>query len=270
MLITLPAHVLNGSAPTSVLDLEPLMELLRQCGPDAVCLMPPDGPDDLPNGPALMAMKNCLASHGVAVAPGSWQVRSQDAVETDSWRTQTLFEIRALVAALGEAAVSPLVLDWNAPPDRPALERFLEPLIEEAERAGVSIALRLQGDHETASALVRDLDSSQLGLCVELWTEDSSRTAVVRRLENLGDRLLAVRAGRCWEAGGTPEATAAAPWRKIMEVLRKAQFSGPLLLDSTRTPVEGGTAVGFFRGLRAARGGAAEPSLRTSTLIEVV
>jgi hypothetical protein len=56
-----------------------------------------------------------------------------------------------------------------------------------------------------------------------------------------------------------------------MDVLRKTQFSGPLLLDSARTPVECGSAVGFFRGLRAARGAApVEPSLRTSTLIEVV
>lgn len=245
------------------------MELLRQCGPDAVSLMPPDGPDDLPNGPALMAMKNCLAAEGVGVVPGAWRVSAQDPVDLTSWRTQTLFEIRALVAALGEAAVSPLVLDWNAPPNRAALEQFLTPLVEEAERASVTIALRVLNDAGVAASLVRELNSPQLGHCVEVWSTDDSRSAVVKRLESLGDRVLAVRAGRCWEAGGDPEATAAAPWRKIMDALRKVRFTGPVLLDSARTPVECGSSVGFFRGLRAARG-AAEPSLRASALMEVV
>jgi len=270
MLITLPSHVLNGKAPTSVLDLEPLMGLLRQCGPDAVSLMPPDGADDLPNGPALVAMKDRLGSEGVAVIPGAWRVRSTDPVEDGAWRAQTLFGVRALVAALGEAAMSPLVLDWDAAAERAALEQFLAPLLDESERAGVSIALRVRNEREAGAAVVSALGSPRLGVCFEVWSADESRAATVRRLESLGDQVLAVRAGRCWEAGGTPEATAAVPWQRVLDVLRKNRFDGPVLLDSARTPVEAGSAVGFFRGLRAARGGSAEPAVRAATPIEVV
>lgn len=270
MQITLPAHVLTGAAPTSVLQLEPLLELLRQCRPDSVSLMPPPGPDDLPNGPALLAMKDRLSRAGVGVVPGSWQVAPQADVNSESWMTEQLFEIRALVAALGEAGVSPLVLDWDAPAERGALEEFLAPLLEEAERAGVAIALRLRGAEEVTQGLLRSFGSPWLGACCELWPLGRGERDPLRRLEALGEHVLAIRPGRCWEAHTSPTATGDLDWRRVLETLRQLRFEGPVLLDTVRSKIECGAGVGFFRGLQAGAAWSGPARSRAATLIEVV
>jgi sugar phosphate isomerase/epimerase len=245
-----------------VLDLESLLELLRQCRPDAVSLMPPPGPDDLPNCPALLAMKTQLESEGVTTVPGAWRIQPSDAVHDTAWRAQALFETRALVAALGEAGTSPLVLEWDAPArgpgDQQALLEFLGPLLEEACRANVRVALRLPADSAGHSVIFREMESAYLGACYDL-SRASSRS--VREIEALGERLFAVRAGRCWEGGA-----GSAPWKRWMTALRSAHFSGPLLLDAVRTPVEAGYAVGFVRGSLAMQGAARDAASR----IEVI
>ena len=71
MLITIPASAHGEAAPTSVLDLEPLIAYARQCRADAVSLMPPPGADDLPNAAALVAMKGSLDAAGLQVVGGS-------------------------------------------------------------------------------------------------------------------------------------------------------------------------------------------------------
>src|SRR5688572_29804913 len=141
MLITLPASAHGDASATSVLDLEPLIAYTRQCRPDAVTLMPPDGQDDLPNGAALLTMKNRLQAEGLQVVGGSWVVEADAPIDDPGWELETLFAARALVAALGEAGVDCLTVDWEAAPadavGRDAQTRWLERLLEEAQRAEV-------------------------------------------------------------------------------------------------------------------------------------
>jgi sugar phosphate isomerase/epimerase len=246
MQITIPALGPGGAAPISVLDLEPLLELVRQCRPDAVSLMPPAGPDDLPNCPALLAMKTQLESEGVATVPGAWRIGPSDPITDTAWRMQTLFETRALVAALGEAGTSPLVLEWEPPTREPgdleALLEFVEPLLEEAARAEVRLALRLSADTAGYSTVFRELPSPYLGACYDVRRLPSAATGA-KTVDRLGERLFAVQAGRCWEVEGPVTS-----WKRLMSALKAARFSGPFLLDAARTPVEAGCAVGYVRG----------------------
>jgi len=108
MLITLSSAAHGGPPAASVLGLEPLLVFLRQCRPDAVSLLPPPGPDDLPNGAALLAIKNRLEQEGLRAVGGCWRVPHEAPVEDPGWQVQSLFGARALVAALGEAGVEPL------------------------------------------------------------------------------------------------------------------------------------------------------------------
>ena len=264
MQITIPALGPGGAAPISVLDLEPLLELLRQCRPDAVSLLPPGGPDDLPNGPALLAIKNHLEREGIATVPGAWRVGPADPVSDLAWRTQTLFEVRALLAALGEAGTTPLVLEWEPPTREPgdleSLLEFLEPLLEEAVRADVRLALRLSADTAGYSRVFRELPSPYLGACYDVRRLPSATTGA-KTVDRLGERLFAVQAGRCWEANGPTTA-----WKRLMAALKAARFSGPFLLDAARTPVEAGCAVGFVRGAQSMLGASRDAASR----IEVI
>jgi hypothetical protein len=262
MLITIPAALPGSPSPRSVLDLEPLFDLLRQCRPDAVSLMPTLGPDDLPNGPALAAIKSRLEAEGITAVPGSWRVHPGDPVQDPSWRLQSLFDIRAQIAALEEAAMSPLILEWDAPlhdaEGQEALVEFLQPVAEEAERAQVRIAVRLWEEPEAVSATLRQIASPSLGVCYDLRQSGTRKGQAVRHLEALGDRLLALQPGRCWTPNADTLSTGSAPWKRLLTHLKQSGFSGPLLLDTVRTPVECGCAVGFLRGLLAIAGSGRE------------
>jgi len=274
MLITIPAALPGSPPPKSVLDLEPLFDLLRQCRPDAVSLMPSLGPDDLPNGPALAAIRSRLEAEGIAAVPGSWRVHATDPVADPSWRVQSLFEIRAQIAALGEAAMSPLVIEWDAPSqdsgEREAIVDFLLPVVEEAERAQVRIALRLWDNPEVVSAVLRQLDSNYLGVCYDLRQAGVRKGSALRQLEALGSHPFAFQPGRCWTTGADTLSTGAAPWKRLMTTLKQSGFSGPVLLDTVRTPVECGCAVGFMRGILATAGTGSVPGLRPPLSISMM
>lgn len=258
MLITIPAALPGSPSPKSVLDLEALFDLMRQCRPDAVSLMPSLGPDDLPNGPALAAIKSRLEAEGITAVPGSWRVHPGDPVEDPSWKLQSLFDIRAQIAALEEAAMSPLIIEWDAPvqenSDRQALVEFLVPVVEEAERAQVRIALRVWEDPQVVNATLREIASPYLGVCYDLRQVGARKGGVLRHLEALGSNLLAIQPGRCWTTGADTLSTGAAPWKRLITLLKQMGFSGPVLLDTVRTPVECGCAVGFMRGILATSG----------------
>ena len=271
MQITIPAALPGNPPPKSVLDMEPLFELLRQCRPDAVSLMPSLGPDDLPNGPALAAIRSRLEAEGIAAVPGSWRVHPTDPVNDPSWRVQSLFDIRAQIAALGEAAMSPLIIEWDAPAleadERQTLLDFLVPVVEEAERAQVRIAVRLWDEPEAANSTLRQIDSDYLGVCYDLRQVGARKGSAVRQLEALGNHLFALQPGRCWTTGADTLSTGAAPWKRIITTLRQSGFSGPVLLDTVRTPVECGCAVGFIRGILASAGTTPLPGIRPSLSI---
>lgn len=258
MLITIPAALPGSLTPKSVLDLEPLFDLLRQCRPDAVSLMPTLGPDDLPNGPALAAIKSRLEAEGITAVPGSWRVHPGDPVEDPSWRLRSHFELRAQIAALEEAAMSPLILEWDAPTGEAgaaeSLVEFLLPVVEEAERAQVRIAVRLWDEAEVVSSILRQIDSPYLGACYDLRQGSLRKSSVIRELELLGERLLALQPGRCWTTGADTLSTGAAPWKRLVTWLKQSGFDGPILLDTVRTPVECGCAVGFMRGVLSTSG----------------
>lgn len=259
MLITIPAALPGTPSPKSVLDLEPLFDLLRQCRPDAVSLMPSLGPDDLPNGPALAAIRSRLEAEGIAAVPGSWRVSASDPVTDPSWRLQSLFDLRAQIAALGEASMSPLVIEWDAPfvapGTREALIDFLLPVLEEAERAQVRIALRIWEDPEEVTATLREINSTSLGVCYDLRQAGGRKGNALGQLEALGGVPFALQPGRCWTTEADTLSTGGAPWKRLLLLLKQSDFSGPVLLDAVRTPVECGCAVGFMRGILAMAGG---------------
>jgi sugar phosphate isomerase/epimerase len=271
MLITIPAALPGSPSPRSVLDLEPLFDLLRQCRPDAVSLMPSLGPDDLPNGPALAAIKHRLEAEGITAVPGSWRVHPADPVDDPAWKLQSLFDIRAQIAALEEASMSPLIIEWDAPAQEPgalqALVEFLLPVVEEAERAQVRIAVRLWDEPEVVSAALRQIDSPWLGVCYDLRQMGARKGDALRHLEALGSHLFAVQPGRCWTTGADTLSTGSAPWKRLVTTLCQSGFSGPVLLDAVRTPVECGCAVGFIRGILAIAGTRPLPSLSPSLSI---
>src|SRR5687768_935963 len=145
MLITIPSDVLGGAPVSSVLDLEPLLEFARHCRPDAISLMPPVGADDQPNGAALCAMKDRLEREGIRSVAGWWEPAVTQSSGSAAWVAQNLFEARALIAALGEAGVEPLVVRWRLPAGSaalgPAARELLDGLVDESERSQVRLAL---------------------------------------------------------------------------------------------------------------------------------
>ncbi|HTE19384.1 MAG TPA: hypothetical protein VK689_13500 [Armatimonadota bacterium] len=250
MLITLPASAHGEAAPTSVLDLEPLIAYARQCRADAVSLMPPPGADDLPNAAALLAMKNSLEASGLQVVGGSWRVAENAPVSAPAWQAETLFEARALVAAIGEAGVDPLVVEWCAPCEEPAgrqsLIGVLKPLVGEAERAGVRLAIGGSLSRKGIAALLCELDSRSLGFCLEAAVSTGDSHA--EWLRSLALRLYAVRLPTSDPAPGADAARA-----DTVRMLRSLRFTGPLHLQPSGTPVETARAAGLIQGLRMAR-----------------
>jgi sugar phosphate isomerase/epimerase len=252
MLITIPASAHGTQATASVLDLEPLLSYCRQCRPDAVSLLPPTGPDDLPNGAALLAMKGRLEAEGLRVVAGAWEVPASAPVGDAGWQTESLFEARAVVGALGEAGVAPLTVDWRprvrSSAARTAMYHFLERLTEEADRARVRIAFQPSFPLADADGVVREFESEYLGVGLDL------RDAGVRAVESAraglssaGERLFAVEGGRC----GLGDGKTADAWRGLVKRLREMRFSGPVHVSGLSSPVEFGCAVGFLRGLCA-------------------
>ena len=238
MQITIPASADGTAGATSVLDLEPLIGMARQCRADAIRLLPPTGADDLPNGAALLAMKQRLERAELGVTAGFWRAPADAEVEDPAWQTANLFEARALLAALGEAEVGPLTLVWDAPlreaSQRAALHHFLESLLEESERAGVPVALRSGLPARERDLLLRSFDTPFLGLCLDTR---------VKAPESLGDRLLA--ACLTFPArDGHREGLV-----RLVRSLKSAQFAGPVHVIGPEHPVAFAYAVGWVRGV---------------------
>lgn len=238
MQITIPASADGTSGATSVLDLEPLIGLARQCHADAIRLLPPTGADDLPNGAALLAMKQRFERANLGVTAGFWRAPADADVESPAWQTANLFEARALLAALGEAEVGPLTLMWDAPlrdaSHRAALHRFLEGLLEEAERAGVPVALRSSLPARERDLLLRTFETPSLGLCLD---------ARVKVPDGVGDRLLSA----CLPFSpkdGNREALV-----RLVRSLKECGFAGPLHVLGPEHPLTFAYAVGWVRGV---------------------
>jgi sugar phosphate isomerase/epimerase len=255
MWITVPASAPGGPELTSVLDLEPLLAYARQCRPDAVSLMPPPGADDLPNGAALAALKDRLEKEGLRVVAGCWEVPSGAPFLDPAWQAQTLFELRALVTALGEAGVEPLTLTWpTASPDpasQDGMRALVGSLLEEAERAGVRLAVG-SGMFPDPAAFLEQIPSPWLGICWEAGGS-LSREAAVQQIGAFGERLFTVRA----EAVGLAARLSAGPgregggldWPPALRALEGGGFAGPVLLSARHGPAEYAWAVGYLQGL---------------------
>jgi hypothetical protein len=245
MLITLPGEVLGAAHPTSVLDLDPLVRAFRECRPDAVRLPVPIGADDQPNGAALSAIRDRLEAQGVALVPEPWVVPAATPVEDSTWQTGALFELKALLAALFEAGIGPLVVDWRpAAQDaagRAALVDFLERLREAVERGGVPVAVQNSLPARDLCPLVRELDSPLFGVCLPARGVRPTSVALA------GDRLLVVRLDTRSRSGGEA-------WRGTVSVLRKGEFAGPLMLEGDGSRTRAAYALGYLRGLLATQG----------------
>lgn len=240
MLITIPSDVLGGEPVSSVLDLEPLLEFARQCRPDAVSLMPPIGADDQPNGAALCAMKDRLDREGIRTVPGWWEPAAVQSSASAAWVAQNLFEARALIAALGEAGVEPLVLRWRLPAGSaalgPAARELLDGLVDESERSQVRLALHIPGHAESVGEILTSIRSPRLGAACEVGGgQDSSKY-----VHALRDRMYSIQAAK-------PHA-GAARWRKLGSVLRESAYEGPITISGLETPIEYAHAIGLLRG----------------------
>jgi len=253
MLITIPAAADGGASTSSVLDLEPLLTYVRQVRPDAVSLMPPPGADDLPNGAALLTIKNRLETEGLGVIGATWDIPADAPLLDPGWQMQQLFEVRSLIAALGEAGIDLLPVCWRAhgegPEHRAVMRRYFCGMLEEAERSAVRIAVYSGAHHNGAAALVRELDSPLLGVCYEL-SEPGDGPPHVR---STGELLLAVdggapTAGLLAHDGEEPSVVAEA-----LTALASAGFDGPLLLPRLGAPQAYASAVRLVRGILSAQ-----------------
>ena len=238
MQITIPASADGTAGATSVLDLEPLIGMARQCRADAIRLLPPTGADDLPNGAALLAMKQRLERAELGVTAGFWRAPADADVEDPGWQTANLFEAKALLAALGEAEVGPLTVMWDAPlrdaSHRAALHRFLENLLEESQRAGVPVALRSGLPLRERDLLLRTFETPFLGLCLD---------ARVKAPEGLGDRLFSACLDFSAKDGHREGLV------RLIRSLKMAQFVGPLHVLGPDQPLAFAYAVGWVRGV---------------------
>lgn len=254
MQITVPTFTHGTLGAVSVLELEPFLHFARQCRPDAVSLMPPLGADDQPNAAALLAIKGRLEEEQMKAHAGVLLIEREAPVLSPAWQTQNLFEARALVAALGEASVEPLILDWQPPLleslFRDALSAFLERLLEEAGRAGVRVALRASISAAELRALLELHPAEWLGACWDA-SPASARIAPESDLEVLRGRLTAV-SFRSPQVLGPNAYGALAPCAHSLRALLQEGFSGPLLIDGQGSPVEYAHAVGVVRGVLAA------------------
>jgi len=261
MLITLPASAHGHADAASVLDLEPFLEFARQCRPDAVSLMPPLGADDQPNGAALLAIRDRLEAQGIGVVGGAWEVPEDAPVLAPAWQAQTGFEVRALIAALGEAGVQPLTVVWRAPcgdtAHREVLKDVLARLVDEAERAEVRLALQARLSLRELGPVLRSLDSPRLGLSAHVAGFIAPGHDVAQHLLAAGDRLFAVEASRpACALSHVPEAIPGekgAGWDHVLDALDEIRFDGPFLIRDLASPLEYAHALGFFRGAAAVR-----------------
>lgn len=255
MLITIPATAEGGIATTSVLDLEPLLAYVRQCRPDALSLMPPTGPDDLPNGAALLTIKNRLEAEGLGVVAGTWEIPAKAPVGDPGWQLQQLFDARWLTAALGEAGVDLLPIRWRpscaGTEGRDARSRYLAGVLEEAERSGVRLALYVDRLDDEGADTLQEFAGAPLGVCWEIGEPED----LGGRTRLFGGGLLAVDLGSAVFAGADLDADDPTSWlSRLTRTLGESGFAGPLLLRHLGSPAEYAAAVGFVRGLLAAHG----------------
>lgn len=261
MLITVPASAHGSSDAASVLDLEPFLAWARQCHPDAVSLMPPLGPDDQPNGAALLAMRDRLDAEGIRVVAGTLEIPEDAPVLTPGWQMELQFEARALIASLGEADVAPLTLSWRAPcgdpAHRQAMTDVLSGLADEAARAEVRLALQARMTPRDLGTLLRTLDSEWLGVSCHVAGYLAAGQDIAQQLRFLGDRLFAMEVSHPASAvSGARHPSSGRDgiaWPAIVQVLGEIGFSGPFLIRDLGTPLEYAHALGYFRGLLAAR-----------------
>ena len=160
-----------------------------------------------------------------------------------TWQAQTLFEFKALLAALFEAGIGPLVIDWRPSAQdaagRSALVDFLSRLREEVERGGVSVAVQNSLPARELCPLVREFESPLFGVCLPARAVRPTSVALA------GDRLFVVRLDTRSRSGGEA-------WRGTVSVLRKGEFAGPLVLEGDGSRTRAAYALGYLRGLLAA------------------
>ncbi len=242
MLITLPADAYGGPAPASVLDLTSLLAFARACRPDAVCLKPPIGPDDQPNGAGLLAIRERLEAEGLRVFCQPVTIPATAPVTVPSWRMATLFESRALAAALGEAGLSQLVIRWYAAPDAGdmSLLAFLDRLLEEANRNGMRIALQLPSMARLESVLLQ-MGNGALGTALPLAELDGASGPVLDSDPRL--RL------QCAFAPDDLEKVDAGALLRPLAWLEAIGYEGPLYLGEQASAPAYAEAITKVRGL---------------------
>jgi len=245
MLITVPASVFAAPPITSVLDLEPLLDWLAECRPDAVSLMPPLGADDQPNGAALLAIRDRLEAHGCGVTAGCWDIAPDAPVGDAGWQAAEAFQVRTLISALGEAGVGPLAIRWRAsasdPATREALAGFLERVLEEAERSEVPLALRVEAPDGSTGDALPEIKSEWLGACGVLGLPQATPESSLRSPAPVQSPLVAVYAH-------SPQGMAF-DWRSAVAALDRLGFTGPLVVEGCRTPAEAIQGVRLLRSL---------------------
>ena len=264
MLITIPGDAYGGAVPTSVLDLDPLIHYARHSGPDAIRLMPPQGPDDQPNGAALMAIKERLEAHGLQAVAGGGDMFGSRGAPDPRWQIGRLFEARAMVAALGEAGVEPLTLHWGPRVTDAHWDAgcdFLERLLEEAERAQVRLAIAPGAEGpspEMLHRLFRHFASPCLGAACTIGLPDVSPRTTVDQIRALGSKLMVVAVRPVHEEGAETatlrDERGGLYWTAVGGALREIGYSGVVLLDGFTSPTGTARAIGFLRGVLARAG----------------
>ncbi|MFN3649725.1 MAG: hypothetical protein ACK47B_09085 [Armatimonadota bacterium] len=237
MLIAVSTAAAGAPALSSVLDLEPVLQFARACAPDAVCLLPPIGPDDQPNAAGLLAMKDRLEDAGLGVLGG----RRELVLEEEGDAEVLLFETRILLTALGEAEVSPLFLAFSGPAATPeVISRFLERLRDEAARARVRVVVECPSGMSLPNP---EVDGGEwVSPCMLL-----DGLPALQQLEEGDKPMVAARIRATAVCSPDGARNGVEPLRKLIETPDSV-----LLVDGTA--VEAACAVGYLRGLAAGAG----------------
>jgi hypothetical protein len=257
MFIALPAGAAAMPDPQSVLDLEPLIDFLRQTQVEAALLPPPPGADDQPNAAALLTIRERLAADGLQLIPAPLVVPGDAPVGDERWLAQLVFESRILVATYGEAGVASLVVDWRpsgaSPSERGVRQQFQESLLEEAERAEVRLDWLGPEPLAERALWVASLRTDAAGLT---WSPvTGAGDEELREASRLPLTCVLLRAQG---PRGSSE------WAGVAGALAAGRYEGPVVVTGAGlTPVVYAAAVGYLRGLvEASRTAGSFPAIR--------